>query len=63
MTGIVTAESEELAMEVAKILNPFLLHHPLTATEEMPTFAFPFSPPEMPRGGDSRILPEPRDGT
>ncbi len=50
VTGIVTAESEELAMEVAKILNPFLLHHPLTATEEMPTFAFPFSPPEMPRG-------------
>ncbi|NKB27956.1 MAG: acyclic terpene utilization AtuA family protein [Rhodobacteraceae bacterium] len=50
VTGIVTAESEALAMEVAKILNPFLLHHPLTETEPMPTFAFPFSPPEMPRG-------------
>ncbi len=48
--GIVTAETEALSREVAKILNPYLLHHPLTENEEMPTFAFPFSPPEMPRG-------------
>ncbi|MBD3677344.1 MAG: acyclic terpene utilization AtuA family protein [Rhodobacteraceae bacterium] len=48
--GIVTAETEALSLEVAKILNPYLLHHPLTEDEEMPTFAFPFSPPEMPRG-------------
>ena len=48
--GIVTAETEPLSVEVAKMLNPYLLHHPLTEDEEMPTFAFPFSPPEMPRG-------------
>ncbi|WP_425040449.1 acyclic terpene utilization AtuA family protein [Primorskyibacter sp. S187A] len=48
--GIVTAESEALSRDVAKVLNPYLLHHPLTEEEEMPTFAFPFSPPEMPRG-------------
>jgi hypothetical protein len=48
--GIVTAETEALSREVAKMLNPYLLHHPLTENEEMPTFAFPFSPPEMPRG-------------
>lgn len=48
--GIVTARTESVAMEVGKILNPYLLHHPLTAREEMPTFAFPFSPAEMPRG-------------
>ena len=48
--GIVTAETEALSVEVAKMLNPYLLHHPLTEDEEMPTFAFPFSPPEMPRG-------------
>jgi hypothetical protein len=48
--GIVTAETEALSGEVAKMLNPYLLHHPLTEQEEMPTFAFPFSPPEMPRG-------------
>ncbi len=48
--GIVTAGTEALSMEVAKMLNPYLLHHPLSEDEEMPTFAFPFSPPEMPRG-------------
>lgn len=48
--GIVTADTEALSVEVAKMLNPYLLHHPLTEDEEMPTFAFPFSPPEMPRG-------------
>jgi hypothetical protein len=48
--GIITAPSEALSREVAKMLNPYLLHHPLTEQEEMPTFAFPFSPPEMPRG-------------
>ena len=48
--GIVTAETEAVSREVAKMLNPYLLHHPLTEEEAMPTFAFPFSPPEMPRG-------------
>ncbi|MEM1149898.1 MAG: acyclic terpene utilization AtuA family protein [Pseudomonadota bacterium] len=48
--GIVTAPSETTSKEIAKILNPYLLHHPLTEEEEMPTFAFPFSPTEMHRG-------------
>ena len=48
--GIVTGETEAISGEVAKILNPYLLHHPLTEQEPMPTFAFPFSPTEMSRG-------------
>jgi len=48
--GIVTAPTEMVANEVAKMLNPYLLHMPLTEDEEMPTFAFPFSPNEMNRG-------------
>jgi len=48
--GIITAPSELVAKEVAKMLNPYLLHMPLTDDEEMPTFAFPFSPNEMNRG-------------
>lgn len=48
--GLVTAQSEATSREIAKILNPYLLHHPLTEDEEMPTFAFPFSPTEMGRG-------------
>ena len=48
--GLVTADSPELASEVGKLLNPYLLHHPLTQEEEQPTFAFPFSPAEIDRG-------------
>jgi len=48
--GIVTAPTPDLAAEIGKLLNPYLLHHPLTAEEEQPTFAFPFSPAEIERG-------------
>ena len=48
--GIVTAKTQLLANEIAQILNPFLLHHPLTEDEPLPTFAFPFSPAEISRG-------------
>ena len=48
--GIITAPSQETANEIGKLLNPFLLHHPLTREEEQPTFAFPFSPAEIDRG-------------
>ena len=48
--GIVTATTQALASEIGKLLNPYLLHHPLTAEEEQPTFAFPFSPAEVDRG-------------
>ena len=48
--GIVTAKTEALSQEIGKLLNPYLLHHPLTSGEEQPTFAFLFSPAEMPRG-------------
>ena len=48
--GIVTAATDALSQEIGKLLNPYLLHHPLTVEEEQPTFAFLFSPAEMPRG-------------
>jgi hypothetical protein len=48
--GIVTAKTEALSQEIGKLLNPYLLHHPLTVEEEVPTFAFLFSPAEMYRG-------------
>ena len=48
--GIVTAPSQAQADEIAKMLNPYLLHHALTEEEPMPTFAFPFSPAEVSRG-------------
>ena len=48
--AIFTGPSQQQANEAAKLLNPDLLHLPLTPHEPMPTFAFPFSPPEMDRG-------------
>ena len=48
--GIVTAQSQAIANEIGRVLNPYLLHHPLTQQEEQPTFAFPFSPAEIDRG-------------
>ncbi|NNE89839.1 MAG: hypothetical protein HKN27_17360, partial [Silicimonas sp.] len=44
------ADNQSLANEIGRILNPYLLHHPLTKAEEQPTFAFPFSPAEIDRG-------------
>lgn len=48
--GIVTATSQAQAGEIAKLINPFMLHYPLTDEEPQATFAFPFSPAEMSRG-------------
>ena len=48
--AIFTSSNQKEANEAAKMLNPDLLHLPLTPHEPMPTFAFPFSPPEMNRG-------------
>ena len=47
---IVTAQSQARATEIAKLVNPFLLHYPLTKNEPLPTFAFPYSPPEIDKG-------------
>ncbi|NJM83134.1 MAG: DUF1446 domain-containing protein [Tabrizicola sp.] len=48
--GLITAESAEVAAEIGKLINPFVLHYPLAADEELPTFAFPYSPAQSDRG-------------
>ena len=48
--AIAIAPTAEQVKEIAKLLNPYLLHHPLIEDEPMPTFAFPFSPAESLRG-------------
>lgn len=47
---LVTADSQETANDIARLCNPYLLHYPLTPDEELPTFAFPYSPAESARG-------------
>ena len=48
--AIFTANNQKKANEAAKLLNPDLLHLPLKKNEPMPTFSFPFSPPEVDKG-------------
>lgn len=48
--AIITAGTQVQARDIARLLNPYLLHFPLTENQPMPTFAFAFSPPEMDRG-------------
>ena len=48
--GIITAETAEIAGEIGKLINPFVLHYPLSQNEELPTFAFPYSPAQSERG-------------
>lgn len=47
---LITAASQEMADEIGRLANPFLLHMPLTEDEPLPTFAFPYSPAQTSRG-------------
>ena len=47
---IITSKTPNICTEIAKLINPFLLHFPLTVDEELPTFAFPYSPVHSDRG-------------
>ena len=47
---LITAETQEMADEIGRLANPFLLHMPLTEDEPLPTFAFPYSPAQTSRG-------------
>ncbi|MDC0975473.1 acyclic terpene utilization AtuA family protein [Alphaproteobacteria bacterium] len=47
---IITSKTPNICTEIAKLINPFLLHFPLTVNEELPTFAFPYSPVHSDRG-------------
>lgn len=47
---VVTAPTQELANRMAKACNPYLFHMPLRPGIELPSYAFPFTPAEIPRG-------------
>lgn len=47
---VVTASSQDLADRMAKACNPYFFHFPLKAETELPSYAFPFTPAEIPRG-------------
>jgi hypothetical protein len=47
---VVTARSQDLANRMAKACNPYFFHMALRPGIEMPSYAFPFTPAEVPRG-------------
>ena len=47
---LVTAPTTELSLQIARACNPALLHWSGDPEAPMPSFAFPFSPAETPRG-------------
>ncbi|ADE40330.1 acyclic terpene utilization AtuA family protein [Candidatus Puniceispirillum marinum] len=47
---IITATDQMIATDLSKLINPFLLHYPLSEQEDLPTFAFPYSPAHSDRG-------------
>lgn len=47
---LVTSSTQEMATEIAKYCNPFLLHYPQRIDTPLPSYAFPFSPAEVELG-------------
>ena len=47
---LITASTQEMATEIARLVNPYLLHLALNDAQPMPTFAFPYSPAHSERG-------------
>jgi hypothetical protein len=46
----VTAKTQKVATEVSKIWGPYLLHFPVSLDQQLPSFAFPFSPSYIEKG-------------
>jgi hypothetical protein len=47
---VVTAPTQDLADRMAKACNPYFFHFPIRPEIELPSYAFPFTPAEIPRG-------------
>ncbi len=47
---VITAPTQDLANRMAKSVNPIFFHMPLRPQMELPSYAFPFTPAEVPRG-------------
>jgi hypothetical protein len=47
---VATAETQEMATQIAKACNPYFFHMPMPAHEEMPSYGFAFTPADIERG-------------
>jgi hypothetical protein len=47
---VITAETQSLATQIARICNPHFFHFPVRSGIELPSYGFPFSPADVERG-------------
>jgi Acyclic terpene utilisation family protein AtuA len=47
---VATAPTQAMATEAARVCNPIFFHFPVREGNELPSYAFPFSPAEIERG-------------
>lgn len=47
---VATADSQEMASQIAKACNPYFFHFPVRLDEELPSYGFAFSPADIDRG-------------
>jgi Acyclic terpene utilisation family protein AtuA len=47
---VATAPTQAMATEAARVCNPIFFHFPIREGNELPSYAFPFSPAEIERG-------------
>ncbi|MDG5496062.1 acyclic terpene utilization AtuA family protein [Niveispirillum sp. BGYR6] len=47
---VATADSQEMAAQIAKACNPYFFHFPVLMDEELPSYGFAFSPADIDRG-------------
>jgi len=53
---VATAATQQLATDIARTCNPWFFHMPLNPEQELPSYAFPFSPAEIERGQNHEFL-------
>ncbi|SUS03393.1 conserved hypothetical protein [uncultured Defluviicoccus sp.] len=47
---VATADTQELASQIAKACNPYFFHFPIDRDKELPSYAFAFTPADIDRG-------------
>jgi hypothetical protein len=47
---VATASTQDLANQIAKACNAYFFHFPSVPNKELPSYGFPFTPAEIPRG-------------
>ena len=50
MLFVATADTQELANDIARACNPYFFHYPAVMDKELPSYGFAFTPADIPRG-------------